>query len=131
MQPIPESHRDLLDRPVVVSIATVMPNNQPQVTPIWADLHDGHLRINTVDGRQKHTNLVERPQATFLFIDPDDPMRWMEVRGRVASRIVDDEVQVIDILAKKYLGKDVYPWHNENDTRVTFLIAPERVVTSG
>lgn len=131
MQPIPESHRDLLERPVVVSIATVMPDNQPQVNPIWVDLHEGNLRINTVDGRQKHTNLLERPQATFLVIDPDDPMRWMEIRGSVASRIVDGEIQVIDILAKKYLGEDIYPWHKEEDVRVTFLISPERVVTSG
>lgn len=131
MQSIPDSHRDLLDRPVVVSLATLMPDNQPQVNPVWVDLHEGQLRINTVEGRQKHTNLVERPQATFLFIDPENPMRWLEVRGRVSSREVDGEVQVIDILAKKYLGKDVYPWHIEEDVRVTFLFSPERVVTSG
>ena len=40
---IPESHRDLLERPVLASLATLLPSGQPQVTPVWADEADGLL----------------------------------------------------------------------------------------
>lgn len=127
---IPESHIDLLMRPIVVSLATVMPDGQPQVTPIWADTIDGLIRVNTVAGRQKYKNLEERKLATVLAIDPENPMRWMELRGKVISTSTGDDRAVIDKLAHDYLGVDIYPWHNDADRRVTFLIEPERIATS-
>lgn len=130
MTSIPESHLDLLERPVIVTLVTVMPNGQPQASPVWADVVDGQIRINTVEGRQKHKNLRERNKATFLITDPEDSMRYLEVRGVVSSESTDDGIEVIEKLSRDYIGKD-YPWHNSEDTRVTFLIQPERVVTSG
>jgi len=128
---IPESHADLLVRPVLVSLATVQPDGQPQVTPVWADTENNHIRVNTAAGRQKWKNLVERPQVTILAVDPEDPYRWMEIRGKVTSHTEDGADSVIDQLAKKYLGVDTYPGHNPEETRVTFLIEPTRVVTGG
>lgn len=130
MTTIPESHIDLLERPVVVTLVTVMPDGQPQATPIWTDLENGHIRVNTVAGRQKDRNLRERKQATILAIDPENPYRFIEVRGTVASETTEDGIEVIDKLSRDYLGQD-YPWHKPEDTRVTFRIAPTRVVTSG
>jgi PPOX class probable F420-dependent enzyme len=130
MTSIPESHIDLLEEPVLVTLVTVMPDGQPQATPVWADVENGHIRVNTVAGRQKHRNLRERKQATILAVDPNDPMRYIEVRGVVASETEEDGVEVIEKLSHDYLGKG-YPWHNPDDTRVTFRIAPTRVVTSG
>ena len=131
MVQIPDSHIDLLDRPIVVTLVTLMPNGQPQATPIWADTKDGVVRINTVAGRQTYKNLVERPMATVLAIDSEDPMRWMEIRGKVVYESEGDERSLIDKLGRDYTGEDAYPWHNDADRRVTFHIAPERIVTSG
>ncbi len=131
MATIPESHRDLFDRPIVVSLATVQPDGQPQVTPVWADYVDGRVRINTAAGRQKHTNLLERPQVTVLAVDPDNDQRYIEVRGRVGEVTEDGADEVIDKLARDYMGVDSYPFHTPEETRVTFLIDPVHVVTSG
>lgn len=131
MATIPDTHRDLLERPVLAGLATVQQDGQPQVTPVWADLVDGHVRINTAAGRQKHTNLLDRPQATVLLIDPDNGQRWMEIRGRVASITEQGADADIDALAKKYLGVDTYPFRSPAETRVTFLIEPLHVVTGG
>ena len=131
MTKIPAEYQDLLERPIIVSLVTVMPDGQPQATPVWADTIDGNVRINTVTGRQKHRNLAERKMATVLVIDPDNPMRWMEIRGEVTSISEDDGIAVIDKLAKDYLDVEPYPWHNDADTRVTCLISPTRVVASG
>lgn len=127
---IPSSHIDLLTRPIIVSLATVMPDGQPQVTPIWADVHEGKVRLNTVAGRQKDKNLRERPMVTVLAIDPQNPYRWMEVRGKVVWESEGDDRSVIEKLSQDYTGGP-YQNHNDADRRVTFHIAPERVVTSG
>lgn len=129
MTEIPASHIDLLERPVVVTLVTVMPDGQPQATPVWADVIDGQIRINTAAGRQKHRNLRERKQATVLAIDPENPMRYIEIRGLVASETTDDGVDVINKLSRDYIGQD-YPWIKPEETRVTFRIAPTRVVAS-
>lgn len=127
---IPESHLDLLTRPIVVTLVTVMPDGQPQATPVWADTIDGLIRVNTVAGRQKDKNLRERPMATVLAIDPANPMRWIEIRGKVVFESEGDDRAVIDKLARDYVGGDGYPWHNDAERRVTFHIEPTRVVTS-
>jgi PPOX class probable F420-dependent enzyme len=128
---IPETHVDLVERPILFSLATVQPNGQPQVTPVWADMVDGKVRVNTAAGRQKHTNLLARPQATVLVIDPDNGQRFIEIRGKVVDSTEEGGDDAIDQLAHKYLGVESYPWRNPAETRVTFLIEPTRVVVSG
>jgi len=127
---IPESHIDLFNRPLLLGPATVQPDGQPQVTPVWGDVEDGLIRVNTAAGRQKYKNLVERPQATVLVIDSEDPFRWIGVRDTVARHSEETGVEVIDKLAKDYLNADVYPNHTPDETRVMFYIEPTRVVTS-
>lgn len=127
---IPSSHADLLDRPIVVTLVTVMPDGQPQATPIWIDVLDGKLRVNTAAGRQKDKNLREREMATVLVVDPENPYRWMEIRGRVVWESEGDDREVIEKLSLDYVGEP-YANHNDFDRRVTFHIAPERAVTSG
>ncbi len=131
MATIPDTYKDLLDRPIIVTLATVQPDGQPQVTPVWADYVDGFVRVNTAKGRQKWTNLSDRPQATVLVIDPENPFRYLEVRGRVAKVTEEDGDAVIDKLAKDYLGLDIYPNHTPDETRVTFHIEPVKVLGQG
>lgn len=130
MARIPESHIDLLQRPVLVALATVQPDGQPQVTPVWADTIDGKVRVNTAAGRWKHKNLIERPQATVMVVDPDNGQRFMEIRGRVVDASEQGADDVIDKLAHDYLGTDTYPYRVPTETRVTFLIEPTRVVVA-
>lgn len=129
MAQIPDAYKDLFDRPILFSLATVQPDGQPQVTPVWGDYVDGHIRINTAAGRQKYRNLKERPQATVLVIDPDNGQRYAEVRGKVVQ-VIEDDPSLINKLSNDYVGTD-YPWFQEGEVRVTFLIEPEKVVAQG
>ena len=131
MSKIPDSHVDLFDRPILAMLATVQPDGQPQVTPVWADVENGLIRVNTAAGRRKYKNLVDRPQATVLVVDPENPFRFAEVRGKVSSYTDETGIEVIDKLAKDYLDADVYPGHTPDETRVTFYIKPTRVVVNG
>jgi PPOX class probable F420-dependent enzyme len=120
--------RELLERPVLYALATVNPNGSVQVNPVWGDLHEGMIRINTAAGRQKHKNLAERGETVTVMVqDPDNDQRYVEIRGRVADMRERDGDEVIDLLARKYLGTDTYPHRNDVDTRVTVLIEPTRV----
>lgn len=127
MVSIPESHLDLFSRPIVVSLATVQPNNQPQVTPVWIDEEDGLLRVNTAAGRQKWKNLIERPLATVLVLDPENAFRWIEVRGKVVRHTEEGGNDVINKLSHDYTGGD-YQNFVDGETRVTFYIEPTRVI---
>ncbi len=130
MVTIPESHVGLLTGPYIVGLATVQSDGQPQVTPTWADMEDGMIRINTAEGRQKWKNLVERPQATVLVIDPANGYNWVEVRGKVARHTTEGADDVINKLSVDYTGQN-YQNFVDGEVRVTFYIEPVRVVTGG
>ncbi|MGC4107660.1 MAG: PPOX class F420-dependent oxidoreductase [Thermomicrobiales bacterium] len=129
MAQIPDAYKDLFDRPILIALATVQPDGQPQVTPVWGDYADGKVRVNTAAGRQKYRNLKERPQVTVLVVDPDNGQRYIEVRGKVVE-VIEDEPTLINKLSNDYIGTD-YPWFQEGEVRVTFLIEPEKVVAQG
>lgn len=128
MATIPDEYRDLVDRPVTVGLATILPNGHPQVTPVWIDFDGTHLRVNTAAGRQKYKDMVERPQVTVLAVDPENPYRYMEVRGVVARYTEEGADAHIDALAKKYMGVDSYPFRTPTETRVMFYIEPTKVI---
>lgn len=131
---IPDNFRDLFEKPVVVSVATVMPNGQPQVTPVWIDLEGGNLRVNTARGRQKDKNMTPGAKVTVLAIDPQNPYRWIEVRGTVVDETEVGAVDHINLLSAKYRGNpdyySAYPERRTQETRVIYRIEPTRVNTS-
>ena len=80
---IPDSHRDLLDGPVIAALATLMPDGQPQVTPVWCSCDGTHVIVNATAAGQKHKNMVDRPRVTLMVFDPHDQFRYLEIRGVV------------------------------------------------
>jgi PPOX class probable F420-dependent enzyme len=131
MERIPDDYRDLLERPVVASLATLMADGTPQVQPVWCGFDGTHLLVNTEKGRQKYRNLSRRRRATVLLVDPENDNRWLEVRGEVVAETEQGANDHIDALAKRYLGLDKYPYHAPGDVRVMFRIAPRKVATMG
>jgi len=132
MVQIPEDARKLLDQPVLYNLATANPNGSIQVNPVWGEVHDRFIRLNTAAGRQKYKNLIKRGEhVTIMVQDPEDTQRYLEIRGKVAELTNENGDEVIDRLAKKYLGVDVYPFHQPDETRVTIMIEPTRVFPMG
>jgi len=118
-------YRDLFDKKAFAFLATVGSDGNPQVTPVWVD-HDGrHLRINTARGRVKDKNLAKNPHVALAVADPDNPYRYVQVRGRVVEMTEEGADAHIDALAKKYLGQDRYPGRAPGERRVTVKIEPE------
>ena len=132
MAEIPAAYLDLLTTKVAFAhLATMMPDGSPQVTPVWFDFTQGKIRVNTAKGRVKARNMVEGSRVALSILDPDNSYRYVQVRGQVTRVTEDGGVAHIDSLAKKYLGKDVYPWHNAKDIRTIYEIEPLSIQTMG
>jgi len=125
MAAIPEKYLDLLQqKKAFANLATLMPDGSPQVTPVWFDYKDGVIRVNTAKGRVKARNMKQGAPVALAVMDPDNPYRYVQVRGRV-KRVAEQNADAhIDTLAKKYLGKDKYPWARPGDVRVIYEIEP-------
>ncbi|GAB4334301.1 MAG: PPOX class F420-dependent oxidoreductase [Phototrophicales bacterium] len=125
---IPEDKRDLLERPIVAALATVMADTQPQVTPVWFSYDGTHIWVNTARGRQKDINMTERPRVTLLIIDPENPYRYLEIRGVIDEVTEEGGVDHINALSKRYFGRDDYyatmPERRGKETRVIYKIRP-------
>jgi PPOX class probable F420-dependent enzyme len=132
MAVIPDKFLDLLqEKKAFANLATLMPDGTPQVTPVWFDYTDGVIRVNTAKGRVKARNMKEGAPVALAIMDPDNPYRYIQIRGRVRRVVEVDADQHIDSLAKKYLGKDKYPFAQPGEMRVMYEIEPLAVNTMG
>jgi PPOX class probable F420-dependent enzyme len=132
MADIPAGFLDLLtEKKAFAHIATLQPDGSPQVTPVWFDYTNGIIRVNTAKGRIKARNMSVGVKVALSILDPDDAYRHIQIRGTVRNETTDGADAHINSLAKKYLGKDVYPWHSEKDTRVIYEITPSAAQTMG
>jgi PPOX class probable F420-dependent enzyme len=132
MAEIPAAYLDLLnEKKAIANLATLQPDGSPQVTPVWFDYTNGHVRVNTAKGRVKARNLSEGSKVALSIVDPDNAYRYVQIRGTVTEETTDGAEPHIDSLAKKYLDKDVYPWRDPNQTRVIYEITPSAVQAMG
>lgn len=128
---IPQQYLDLFRKKAFAHLATIMPDGRPQVTPVWCDFDGTFVQINSAKGRVKDRNMRRDPRVTLAIQDPDNPYRYLEVRGRVVEVTEEGADAHIDRLAKKYLGVDKYPNRREGEVRVIYKIQPERASTMG
>lgn len=105
MSLIPDDYRDLLDRPVIVAMGTMMPNGEMQITPVWCSYDGTHVIVNATAGRQKHKNILANPHVTILAVDPDDPFRYLEIRGVVEEITAEGGEESMNELSLLYTGK--------------------------
>jgi len=128
---IPENYKDLFEKKAFANLATVNADGSPQVTPVWVDYDGDYVLVNSARGRRKDKNM-ERNRAVALSIqDPDNPYRYLEVRGSVAEITEQDADTHIDKMAKKYIGQDKYPWSKPDEVRVIYKIKPEHTSQMG
>ena len=129
---IPEAYLDLLEKKVTfANLATVLKDGSPQVTPVWFDYTAGKIRVNTARGRVKSRTLKEGAHVALAILDPENPYRYIQIRGTVVSETEKGADAQIDALAKKYLGQDKYPFRQAGEVRVIFEIEPTSAQAMG
>jgi PPOX class probable F420-dependent enzyme len=112
---------------VLAHVASLGPDGEPYVTPVWVELDGDDIVINTALGRAKARNLASDSRVAVSLTDPDDPYVCIAVRGTVVGFTTDGADEGIDRLAKKYLDVDAYPYRREGEIRVTVRIRPDRI----
>jgi PPOX class probable F420-dependent enzyme len=131
MAKLEEESRKFLDENPYVGVATTLrEDGSPHSTIVWVDVEGDKVSFNTALGRAKPRHLEHDPRASVLMVDPNDSYKWVAVSGPAEVTEEGADAQ-IDKLAKKYLGKDEYPWRNPEETRLKVLIEPEKVDASG
>jgi PPOX class probable F420-dependent enzyme len=129
--PIPDKYKDLFQKRAFGHLATLMPDGAPQVTPVWIDYDGTHIIVNSARGRQKDKNMKRNPHVSVSIQDPDNPYRYLEVRGKVTEITEAGADDSIDKLAKKYTGADKYQHRRPGEVRVMYKITPEHTTTMG
>jgi PPOX class probable F420-dependent enzyme len=124
---LPEVAQKLFREPNFAHLATIMPDGSPQVTPVWVDIDEKFILVNTAEGRQKPRNIRRDPRVAIDVVSRDDPYRMVTIRGRVVEVTGEGADDHIDKLAKKYLGQDKYPFRAPGEQRVILKIEPEFV----
>ena len=117
----------LLNGQNLVFLATSMQDGSPQVTPVWGDFEDSHIRINTAEGRLKHKNILRDPRVAISVVDSKNPLDMTSIRGKVVEIIPDYEYKHADFLTKKHLGKEKYPFKRPDEKRIILKIIPEKI----
>ncbi len=128
--PIPDSTRDLFERPLLCALSTVNPDGQPHTVPVWCDFDGTYVRVNAPAATKKARNMKPGSKVTVLVIDPTQAYHWIEVMGHIVE--VRNETQGardhINSLSKKYTGNPIYQGYGRsNINRLMYLIEPDQV----
>ena len=111
----------------LVYIATIMKDGAPQVSPVWANYVDGHILVNTAEGRIKHKNVLRDPRVAVSVTSIDNPLDMTTIRGTVVELIPDSEYKHADKLTLQYMGRDHYPFKRDDERRIILKIKPDKV----
>lgn len=133
MDRIPEEYVDLFtEKQAFAHLATLLPDGTPHVTPVWVGYDGEYVLVNTARGRRKERNVRGNPEVGLSVIDPEDPYRYVSVRGVVEEVTTEGAVEHINQLARRYMGVEEYPnLGEEGGERVVIRIRPDHVSTGG
>jgi len=117
----------LFSKKNLVFIATVMKDGAPQVSPVWANIEDGYVLVNTAEGRIKHKNVLHDPRVAVSVVSHDNPLDMTTIRGTVEQIISDSDYSHADKLTQQYMGRSHYPFKRHDEKRIILKIKPDRV----
>jgi PPOX class probable F420-dependent enzyme len=126
-----EKYSDLFKKKAFANLSTLMQDGSPQVTPVWCDYDGKHVRVNSARGRVKDKNIRRDPRVALAIVDPENPYRYMEIRGKVVEVTEKGADDHINSLSEKYLGNPVYPFRQPGEVRVLYRIEPQKISSMG
>ena len=133
-------YRDLLDRPITITLAVIGPDGRPGLTPMWFDYEGDTILVNTASHRAKCNWIRNNPQLTMLIVNPDNPYHWVSIKCTVVNEVPEDGpdgarvTQQLDRIWTKYTGNE--PPYGLRDPaidekRVLFECRIDRIATFG
>ena len=120
---------DLFKKRSFAHLTTMMGDGSPHASPVWIDFDGKHLIINSAKGRVKDKNMRRDPRVAISIQDPDNPARFLGIRGQVVDISETGADTHIDAMAKKYLDVDKYPYKQPGEIRVLYKVRPDHCFT--
>ena len=131
MRALPDKVKKMLGKKAFVHLATVMPDGGPQVSAVWVDVDGDTILVNSAEGRLKDKNLHGDKRVALSVVDPDNPYQSISIRGRVTDITTQGADAHIDKMAKKYMGKDKYPFRQPPRSASSTRSRRTRISTMG
>lgn len=122
---VPQDYEDILTKRAFAHIATIGPKGEPQSNPVWVDWDGQYVKFSQTTTRQKYRNVQRDARIALSALDPEQPYRYLEIRGKVVRVDDDPDNAFINKLAKKYMDADEYPYHQPGDERIILYVEPE------
>lgn len=126
---IPSNYQDLIadETKAFGFLATLLKDGSPQLTPVWFNTDGTHILINSAVGRVKDRNMRRDSRVAFVILDPKNPYRYLQIRGKIVEITTEGARDHIDILAKKYTGADHYTSFSPDEIRVMYKLLPDNL----
>ena len=131
LRSLPASLAPILESKAFTYLSTTMSDGSSQVYPVWFEVKEDHVFINSAQGRLKDRNMRARPKVGLAMANPENPYNYIGIRGTVVEITEEGADAHIDSLAKKYLGVDEYPHRREGEVRVIYKIRPDNIFAMG
>jgi PPOX class probable F420-dependent enzyme len=129
---IPADALRLLVEPNFGMLGTILPSDAPQVNPMWFeyDPETNTVRFTHTTYRQKYRNLQRNPAMSLAIFHPDDPERYLEVRGRLIETIPDPTGAFYVHLQNRYGDPSDRPPRDKED-RVILVMSITKAIANG
>jgi PPOX class probable F420-dependent enzyme len=127
MAAIPDEAKHLFESKDFAHLATINPDGSPQVSPVWIGLDGGLVTFNTAEGRVKTNNLHRDGRVAISIHAQDNPYENVVIQGKVVEITPEGADDDIDVLAKRYLDADSYPFRQPGEERVIVKVEPQKV----
>jgi PPOX class probable F420-dependent enzyme len=127
MAAIPDDAKHLFKNKSLAHVATLNPDGSPQVSAVWVGLDGDLITFNTAEGRVKPRNVRGDSRIALSIANDDNPYENLLVQGTVVEVTGDGADEDIDVLAKRYLDADSYPFRQPGEERVIVKIEPEKI----
>lgn len=109
-------------------LSTLSKDGSPHITPVWADMEDDLVLVNTFKISAKNKNVTRDPRIAISVVENNNPYNMVSIKGRVIDQTTDGADEHLKKLAKKYLGIGKYYYRKPNHKRIILKIKPEKVM---
>jgi PPOX class probable F420-dependent enzyme len=109
-------------------ISTLSKDGSPHITPVWADMEEDLILINTFETSAKNKNITKDPRIAISVVENNNPYNMVSIKGRVIEQITQGADEHLKKLAKRYLGIGKYYYRKPNHRRIILKIKPEKVM---
>jgi PPOX class probable F420-dependent enzyme len=109
-------------------ISTLSKDGSPHITPVWADIENDIIMINTSEAAAKNKHIARDPRVAISIVEQYNPYNMVSIKGKVIEQTTEGAEEHLKKLAKKYLGVGKYYYRRPRHKRVILKIRPEKIM---